>query len=96
MTTVTVVVSLEFAQLPRQIDCIPEKHAIKMLAPNGADQSFNERMRNRDVRNRLDLSNFDHAQVGQPTVETKQRIVVATQVFRSGLAGRGVIEHPAH
>ena len=96
MTTVTVVVSLEFAQLPRQIDCIPEKHAIKMLAPYGADQSFNERMRNGDVRNRLDLSNFDHAQVGKPTVETKQRIVVGTQVFRSGLAGRGVIEHPAH
>ena len=96
MTTVTVVVSLEFAQLPRQIDCIPEKHAVKMLAPNGADQSFNERMRNGNVGNRLDLSNFDHAQVGQTTVETKQRIVVATQVFRSGLAGRGVIEHPAH
>ena len=56
MTTATIVVSLEFAQLVRQIDCIPEKHAIKMLAPYGADQSFNERMRNRDVRNRLDLS----------------------------------------
>ena len=62
MTTVTVVVSLEFAQLPRQIDCIPEKHAIKMLAPNRADQSFNVRMRNGDVRNRLDLSNFPPCQ----------------------------------
>ena len=96
MTTVTVVVSREFVQLPRQIDCITEKNAIKMHAPNGADQSFNERMRNGNVRNRLDLSNFDHAQVGKPTVETKQRIVVGTRAFRSGLAGRGVIEHPAH
>ena len=46
MTTVTVVIILEFAQLPRQIDCIPEEHAIKTLAPNRADQSFNELMRN--------------------------------------------------
>ena len=46
MTTATMVVSLEFAELPRQIDCIPEEHVIKNLAPNGANQSFNERMRN--------------------------------------------------
>ena len=96
MTTASVVISFEFAQLARQIDCIPEEHALKILAPNRADQSFNERMRNWNVGNRLDLFDLEHAQVGQPTVETKQRIVVGTQVSRSGLTGRGVIEHPAH
>ena len=60
MTTATIVVSLEFAQLARQIDCIPEEQAIKNLAPHRADQSFNERMRNRDVRNGLDLIDLEH------------------------------------
>ena len=92
MTTASVVIIFEFAQLPRQIDGIPEEHAIKTLAPNHADQSFNEWMRNLGVRNRLGLSNFDQAHVGKPTMDTKQRIVVGTQVLRSGLTGRGVID----
>ena len=96
MTTVTIVVSLEFAQLPRQIDCIPEEHAIKILAPNRADQSFNERMRNWDVRNWLDLFDLDHAQVGKPTVETKQRIVVGAQMPRKRPSGDYLVEHPAN
>ena len=60
MTTASVVVGLEFTQLPRQIDRIPEERVVKILAPNRADQSFNERMRNRDVRNRFDLIDFEH------------------------------------
>ena len=96
MTTASVVISFEFAQLPRQIDCIPEEHAIKNLAPNRADQSFDERMRDRDVRNRLHLVYIEHTQVGEPPVKAKQRIVVGTQVFQPRLARSGVIEHPAN
>src|SRR5882672_9450800 len=63
---------------------------------NGADQSFDERMRNGRVRNRLDLLDLEYAQVGEPAVESKQRIVVGTQVLRRRLAGNGVIEHPTY
>ena len=91
-----IVIISEFVQFPRQVGRVPEEHAIKILAPNRPDQSFNERMRHRDVRDRLDLLDIAHAQVGKPTVKAKQRIVVATEVFRPGLAGSGVIEHPAN
>jgi hypothetical protein len=36
---------LEIAQLPREVDCVPKEHAIKILTPNRTDQSFDERMR---------------------------------------------------
>ena len=96
MTTVNVVIRFEFAQFPRQIDCIPEELSIKNLAPNCADQSFNERMRNWNVGNRLDLFDLEHAQVGQPAVETKQRIVVGAQMPRKRPSGDYLVEHPAN
>ena len=40
MTTATIVISLEFAQLPRPIDCIPEEHAIKILAHESCRSVF--------------------------------------------------------
>jgi len=52
-------------------------------------------MRDRSVRNRLDLPDLEHAQVSEPAVKAKQRIVVGTQMCRFGLASSSVIEHPA-
>ena len=77
-----VVIVPERLQLPRQVDYIPEEHAIEIFVANGADQPFDERMRNRDLRNRFDLLDFEYAQVGEPTVKAKQRIVVGADVFR--------------
>mgnify|MGYP003299295094 CR=1 FL=1 len=45
-------------------------------------QPFAERMRDRNVRNRLDLVDLEDAQVGEPTVKAKQRIVICAEVFR--------------
>jgi hypothetical protein len=45
-----------------------------VLDPNAADradQPFNERMRNRCVRNRFDLIDCEDAQVSQPPVEAE-------------------------
>ncbi len=50
-----VVIIRECAQLSRQVDRVPEEQVIEIFAADGADQPFNERMRNRGVRNRLDL-----------------------------------------
>ena len=75
MATAAIVISLEIVQLSRQIDRIPKEHTIKILAPNGSDQPFNERVGNWDIWNRLDLIDREHAQIGQPAVKAKQRIV---------------------
>jgi hypothetical protein len=52
-------------------------------------------MRTRGVRNRLDFLDPKYPQVGEPTVESKQRVVVGADVLRSWLTGDSVIEHPA-
>src|ERR1700730_15657245 len=49
-------------------------------------------MRDRSVRNRLDLLDFQHAQIGEPTVKAKERIAIGTEVFRLGSPGGGAIE----
>ena len=82
MHAMRVVIIGERAQLPRQVDRVPEKHVIEIFAADGADQPFNERMRNRRVRNRLDLLDREDAQVGQPTVEAEQRVVIGADMLR--------------
>jgi len=79
---VRVVIIRECVQLPRQVDRVPEEDVIEVFAADGADQPVNERMRNRRVRNRLDLLDREDAQVGQPTVEAEQRIVIGADTFR--------------
>jgi hypothetical protein len=53
-------------------------------------------MRERSVRNRLDFFDLKYAQVGEPSVELKQWIVIAADVLRYGVTCNGVIEHPTH
>jgi hypothetical protein len=53
-----------FLQLARQVHGVPEKYPIKVLTPDRSDQPFDERMRDLSVRNRLDLLDFQHAQIG--------------------------------
>ena len=82
MRTVRVVIIPEFNQLARQVRRVPEKYSIKIFAADSADQAFDERMRNRYVGHRLDLIDFKYAQVGEPAVKTKQRVVVGAEMFR--------------
>ena len=92
---IRVVVVLEFDQLACQVHSVPEEYPIKVLPPDRSDQPFDKRMRDRSIWHRLDLLDLQNAQVGEPAVKAKQRIVVGTQVFRFGLAGSSVVEHPA-
>jgi len=96
MASSTFVISLELSQLPLKINRTPEKNAIKALAPDRPDQPFDERVRNRDKRNRFDLINLEHPQVGEPPVKAKRRIVVSAEVFRWWLTRGRVIEHSAN
>src|SRR4029077_16381786 len=72
------------------------KRAIQILAPNGADQALDERMRNWGVRNRLDLFDLEDAQVGEPTVEAKQWVMIGAEASCQGFCSDGVIEHPTN
>ena len=69
MNALLVVIAAEHFQLPREVECIPEEHLIEDLAPDGADQPFDERMRNRGIGNGFDLLNFKYPQVGKPAVK---------------------------
>src|SRR6266498_1690494 len=82
MNPIGVEIVSELSQLPREVHRVPEEQAVQVLAPDGADQALNEGMRNRGVGNRLDLVDLKDPQVGQPTVEAKQRVVVSADVFR--------------
>ena len=95
MDPIRVVVVFEFDQLVCQVHGIPEEYPIKVPPPDSPDQPFDKRMRDRSIRRRLDLLDLENAQVGQPAVKAKQRIVIGTQMFRFGLAGSSVIEHAA-
>ena len=69
MHAVRVVIIRECIQLSRQVDRVPEEHLIEIFAANGADQPFNERMRDRSIRNRLDLLDLEDAQM--PAIITR-------------------------
>ena len=70
---ITVEVALELTELPVQISGGPEQRAVETLAPNRADQAFDERMRQRHVRHRLD--SFHVGRVCQ-VVEKCERVMI--------------------
>jgi hypothetical protein len=73
---------------------VVEKHST-----GGANQPFNEGMRNRDVGDRFYFVDFQYSQIGLPVMKLKQRGVIGTEISRwttLTLSIKGVIEHPAH
>src|SRR6516165_8862062 len=91
-----VVVIAEGFELSREVNALPEKRAIQEFAPDRADQSLDVWMRDWDVGNGLDLLDLEHAQVGEPTVEAEQRVVIGADPFGKRLAEDRVVEHPAN
>jgi hypothetical protein len=64
-----VVVPLELDELPLEVSGGPKQHAIQTLAPYSPNQPFNDRMRARHVRHRLDLADVEDPQVRLPLVK---------------------------
>ena len=81
MNATAVVVAEECPQLTLQIERVPEKLAIKELSTNRADQPFHKQMRNRHMWNRLDISGLKHAQVGEPAMKGKQRVIISADAL---------------
>ena len=59
-----------------------------------ADQPFDERMRQRHIRQRLDFRYLQHAKVRLPLVKPIQRIVVRAEILRQRLSSYRLLEHP--
>ena len=53
-------------------------------------------MRLRNEGNGLDLFYVKNAQIRQPPMKAKERVVVGGHILRQGLLGDGVVEHPTH
>ena len=60
-----VVIIPECLELARQVDRVPEQHAIEVLAADSADKPFYEWMRSRDIGHRLDLIDLEEEQFAQ-------------------------------
>ena len=81
MNTILIVVIAESTQFSCEVKPIPEQGLIEILASDGANQALDERVRNRHMGNRFDLINFEHAQVDQPPMKAKQRVVIRADVL---------------
>ena len=70
----TVKVPLEINELHLQISSRPEQRPVETFAANRSDQAFNEWMRQRRVRHRLDGFHVEDSQIRLPLVESVQGI----------------------
>ena len=95
MNPVLVVVVPEGLELSAEIGRIPEQGLMEEFSTNGADRSFNERVRQGDVSHRFDLIDVEYSQVGLPTVRSEEGIMVRAHSQRRWIAGRCRVEHPA-
>src|SRR5580704_12173536 len=93
MGTMVIEVPLELEELQLQISGRPEERPVQAFASNGANQTFDEWMRERHVRHRLDFVHVEDAQIRLPLVELVQPIVVGAEVRRWRLAPRGSVKH---
>src|SRR6266849_4801721 len=82
MGAITVVVTLKLEELHLQIGGRPEEGAVEAFPANGANESFDEWMRERRVRHRLDLFHVEDAQVRLPLVGLVHPIMVRAEVCR--------------
>ena len=96
MDAVTVVIDSKRFELSLQIKRIPEEYVIEILAPQRADQPFDERMRYRYMGHRLDFVDFKYTQISEPTVTAEEWIMVSTDVLRQGLTRNGAVKHPTN
>ena len=95
MDTIFIEVVFEFFQFPLQVWAIPKKNRVQILPANGPDEPLNKRMRDGHLIHAADGLDFKDAQIGLPTLEAKQRIMVQTETDGKAVTGNGVVEHPA-
>ena len=55
---------------------MPDRDVVQSLAPDGADQPFDERVRHRHHRYRLDRGDFRDTKIRLPATELEERVVI--------------------
>jgi hypothetical protein len=96
VAAISVVVSFVAIELPLQIALVPQQSLIEVFAPDGPDQPLNERMRKGCARNGLDLINLEDPKVREPSLKTKQWIVIRGKMFGHAPSRDRPVKHPAH
>ncbi len=69
VNTICIVIIFVQQQFPLQITSTPERHLIEILSSYCADQSFDERMGQRNVRYCLHLRHIENPEIGVPLAE---------------------------
>ena len=76
MRAVIVEVGREIDELVLEVRGRPKQGAIQEFPPDGADQSFDKGMGERDIRYGLDFVDLEDAKIGLPLAELKQGVMV--------------------
>src|SRR5262249_42890769 len=84
--------SLEIRKFHLQICRRPKQKMVEAFSANGSDQSFNERMRERNERYRFDFRHTEDSQVRLPLMESIQWIMIRTEILRNCLPSNRSIE----
>ncbi len=95
MNAFRIAVALKLVELPFQDGRSPEPDMVEKFTSNRSDQTFDERMRYRRTRHRLDLGCLEDAQVRLPLLASEQWVVVGTWITGRRHAAKNPIEHPA-
>ena len=82
MAALVVVEILEAKKLALQVASVPKRYEVEILAPDRADESFHERVRQRHMRHCLHFRYIEYSKIGLPAMESKQRIIVGAEIFR--------------
>lgn len=69
-------------ELPLEIARIPKQDVIEKLSPSSSNESFDERMGQRDVGHSLQFLDFEDSQIRLPSMKLKKWIVVAADTVR--------------
>ena len=85
----------EFIEFALEVDRIPKEDLVEILSPDGADETPDEGMRQRNVWHGFELVDLENSEIYLPPIKQEQWIVVAAEVSRSPLVDDGLIEHPA-
>ena len=79
MCAFPIVVFRKVRELAFEIALRPERHVIKRLTPNSANQTLDERMGDRNVRDCFDFIDLEDSEIRFPAMEFEQGVMIETQ-----------------
>jgi hypothetical protein len=71
MAALMIVEFFEVMQSFPQVTSAPKRHMVEILAPDCADESFHERVREWYMGHSLDFGDLEYSEIGLPPMETE-------------------------